>query len=319
MGMMEKKTDKLRVGVIGVGYLGRFHAEKFSVMEDVDLVGVVDVDKSQSEEIAKIFRTRAFQDYRDLFGSVDAVSIVTPTPEHFLIGKDFLEHDIDVMIEKPITTAVDQADELIEISKSRGRLIQVGHLERFNPAFVSAKKVIQRPVFIESNRKSTYQPRGTDVSVVLDLMIHDIDLVMSLVTSEIKDVKAAGMMLVSEHLDVANARIEFENGCIANISASRIAPLNERKMNIYQQNTHIYIDFANHETTILKKENRIQAGQVSGVETETRTLPKGDALMDELISFVSAVKKRAVPVVSGERGRNALKTALDIVAKIEGS
>jgi len=315
---MKRKFDKLRVGVIGVGYLGRFHAEKFSIMEDVDLVGVVDVDKTQSEKTAKVFHTRAFQDYKDLFGRVDAVSIAVPTPEHFLIGKDFLEHDIDVMIEKPITTAVDQAEELIQISKSRGRLIQVGHLERFNPAFVSAKKMIQHPVFIESNRKSRYQPRGTDVSVVLDLMIHDIDLVLSLVISEITDVKAAGMTMASNHLDVANARLEFANGCVANISASRIAPYNERKMNIYQQNAHVAIDFANHETTILKKGNTVIDGKISDVETETRSLTKGDALRHELMSFVQCVKTREMPVVSAEMGRNALKTALDIVARIEG-
>ncbi len=315
---MKRKFDKLRVGVIGVGYLGGFHAEKFSIMEDVDLVGVVDVDKTQSEKTAKVFHTRAFQDYKDLFGRVDAVSIAVPTPEHFLIGKDFLEHDIDVMIEKPITTAVDQAEELIQISKSRGRLIQVGHLERFNPAFVSAKKMIQHPVFIESNRKSRYQPRGTDVSVVLDLMIHDIDLVLSLVISEITDVKAAGMTMASNHLDVANARLEFANGCVANISASRIAPYNERKMNIYQQNAHVAIDFANHETTILKKGNTVIDGKISDVETETRSLTKGDALRHELMSFVQCVKTREMPVVSAEMGRNALKTALDIVARIEG-
>ena len=315
---MRKKTDKLRVGVIGVGYLGRFHAEKFSIMKDVDLVGVVDVDKSQSKEIAKVFHTTAFQDYKDLFGSVDAVSIVTPTPEHFIIGKDLLEHDIDVMIEKPITTAVDQAEELIHIARSRGRIIQVGHLERFNPAFVSAKKMIQHPVFIESNRKSRYQPRGTDVSVVLDLMIHDIDLVLSLVISEITDVKAAGMTLASEHLDVANARIEFENGCVANISASRIAPLNERKMSIYQQNAHISIDFANHETAVMMKAKAETMEKLSGAEMETRSVPKGDALKDELRSFVRSAIMREPPVVSGEMGRDALKTALDIVAKIEG-
>jgi predicted dehydrogenase len=317
--MMKEKTDKLRVGVVGVGYLGRFHAEKFSMMEDVDLVGVVDVDKTQSEEIAKIFHTKALQDYKDLFGRVDAVSIVTPTPEHFLISKGFLEHDVDVMIEKPITTAVDQAEELIQISKSRGRLIQVGHLERFNPAFVSAKKMIQHPVFIESNRKSRYQPRGTDVSVVLDLMIHDIDLVLSLVAAEITDVKAAGMTMASDNLDFANARLEFADGCVANISASRIAPYNERKMNIYQQNAHVAIDFANHETTILKKGNTVTGDKISDVETETRSLAKGDALRHELMSFVQCVNTREMPVVSGEMGRDALKTALDIVAKAERS
>jgi predicted dehydrogenase len=317
MWMMKNKSDKLRVGVIGVGYLGRFHAEKFSVMDDVDLVGVVDIDKSQSEEIATLVHTRAYQDYKELYNRVNAVSIVTPTPGHFLIAKDFLEHDIDVMIEKPITGDIDQAEELIHIAKSRGRIIQVGHLERFNPAFVSAKKMVEHPLFIESSRKSIYQPRGTDVSVVLDLMIHDIDLVLSLVNSEITDVKAAGLRFVSEHLDAANARIEFANGCVANISASRIALLNERKMVLYQQHANIFIDFANHETTVLKRENAVQSGQIPGVGAETHALPKGDALKDELVSFVRSVKMREIPIVSGEMGRDALQTALDIMDKIK--
>jgi predicted dehydrogenase len=316
--MMKNKTDKLRVGVIGVGYLGRFHAQKFSILEDVDLVGVVDVDKSRSEETAKVLGTRAFQDYRDLFGSVDAVSIVTPTPRHFLIARDFLEHDIDVMIEKPITTTTDQAEELIHTAQSRGRIIQVGHLERFNPAFVSVKDRIHRPVYIASSRMSRYQPRGTDVSVVLDLMIHDIDLVLSLATSEITDMKAAGMKLVSAHLDVANARIEFAGGCVASISASRIAPMNERRMDVYQQHAHICIDFARREAQILKK-NRLHAGAETGVETENCSVPDSDALKDELTSFVRSVTTREKPTVTGEMGRDALKAALEVVVEIEGS
>ena len=220
------------------------------------------------------------------------------------------------MIEKPITHDIKQAEELIRIAKSCGRIIQVGHLERFNPAFVSANTIIRHPVFIESSRKSRYQPRGTDVSVVLDLMIHDIDLVRSLVTSDIADVKAAGMRMVSEHLDVVNVRIEFTNGCVATITASRIAPANERRMNIYQQDAHISVDFATHETIILKKEDTGQGDPALGVETETRSLPGGDALMDELRSFVRSVKTRETPVVSGEMGRDALRIALDIEAKI---
>jgi predicted dehydrogenase len=286
-------------------------------MENIDLVGVVDIDISAAKNVANTFHTHAFQDYRDLLNRVDAVSIVTPTPSHFAISRDFLAHDVDVMIEKPITHDIEQAEELIHIAKSRGRIIQVGHLERFNPAFVSANTMIQQPVFIESSRKSRYQPRGTDVSVVLDLMIHDIDLVRSLVTSDIADVKAAGMRMVSEHLDVVNVRIEFTNGCVATITASRIALITERRMNIYQPDAQISVDFATHEVIILKKENTSHAGPGPGVETETRSGPGGDALMDELRSFVQCVKTRETPVVSGEMGRDALRVALDIEAKIE--
>jgi predicted dehydrogenase len=177
--------------------------------------------------------------------------------------------------------------------------------------------MIHQPVFIESSRKSRYQPRGTDVSVALDLMIHDIDLVLSLAASDIADIKAAGMTLVSEHLDVANVRIEFTNGCVATITASRIALINERRMNIYQPDAQISVDFATHEVIILKKENTSHAGQGPGLETETRSGPGGDALMDELRSFVQCVKTRETPVVSGEMGRDALRVALDIEAKIE--
>lgn len=313
---MKDKTDKSRVGVVGVGYLGRYHAEKFSIMEDVELVGVVDVNRAQSEEIATAFHTEAFQDYKDLFDRVDAVSIVTPTLRHFSIGKDFLEHDIDVMIEKPITETVDQAEELIQLAGQHGRILQIGHLERFNPAFVAVKDMVLHPVLIESSRKCIFKKRGTDVSVVMDMMIHDIDLVLSLVQSEITEMKAAGMRLASGFLDVATVHIRFAEGCVANLTASRIASANERRMDIFQPDARIAIDFSNPETKIVRKKEMARTQSDYDVATETRLLPKRDALNDELIAFVRSVSTRERPVVSGEMGRNALRTALDIERRI---
>jgi len=206
---------KIRVGVVGVGYLGKFHAEKYSRMGDVELVGVVDPDRDQADAVAKNVGTAAFYDAADLFGNVDAVSVAAPTPLHHEIGKSFLERDIDVLIEKPITRTVEEADELIAIADSRNLILQAGHLERFNPAVVAVRKIVNHPVFIESNRLSLYKKRGTDVSVVLDLMIHDIDIIINFVKSSIRYTHAMGAPVVSDSIDIANAHIEFENGAVA--------------------------------------------------------------------------------------------------------
>jgi len=221
--------NKLRVGVVGAGYLGRFHAEKYARMDDVELVGVVDIDKSQAEEVAGRFNTKAYLHHEYLFGKVDAVSIVVPTPAHFSVAKDFLENNIDVLIEKPMSETTEQADELIRFAKSKSLIIQVGHLERFNPAVVALRDIIKQPMFIESHRLSIYKDRCTDVSVVLDLMIHDIDIILNIVRSEIVNIHAAGIPVISGHVDIANARLEFKSGCIANVTASRISTKNERK------------------------------------------------------------------------------------------
>jgi predicted dehydrogenase len=309
--------QKTRVGVVGVGYLGKFHAQKYAAMENVTLVGVVDTDSGLAEQVAGDTGCQAFSDYQDLFGEIDAASVVVPTPSHFFISKGLLTHDIDLMIEKPITVSLAEADELIHLSETRERLIQVGHLERFNSAVVSLKDIIQEPLFIESHRLSTYKERATDVSVVLDLMIHDIDILLNLVGSEVTHIHAAGIPVVSEHVDIANARLEFKSGCVANVTASRISMKNERKTRLFQRDAYIAIDFGNHEATIVRKDTQSDGGLIPGLGIEKRIFNKGDALDDELRAFIHSVNTRETPLVTGQMGRDALKTALDVMNQIQ--
>ncbi len=307
---------KLRVGVVGAGYLGRFHAEKYARMDDVELIGVVDINKSQAEEVAGRFNTKAYPTHRHLFGKVDAVSIVVPTPAHFSVAKDFLGNNIDVLIEKPMSETTEEADELIRFSKSKNLIIQVGHLERFNPAVVALQDIIKKPMFIESHRLSIYKDRCTDVSVVLDLMIHDIDIILNFVRSEIVGIHAAGVPVISGHVDIANARLEFKSGCVANVTASRISTKNERKIRLFQKNAYISVDFANQGITVIQQNDNIEGGLIPGMEIKQLSFAKGDALEDELKSFVKAVKRREVPEVTGQMGRDALKIALSIMKQI---
>ena len=311
---------KLRVGVIGVGYLGKFHAEKYAHMDHVDLVGVVDTVKDNAVNVARKLGTTAYLDHKDLFGKVDAVSIVVPTPLHFDISSDFLKNNVDVLIEKPMTTTLEEADELIRISESRNLMIQVGHLERFNPAVIALQDIVNQPMFIESHRLSVYNERGTDVSVVLDLMIHDIDIILNFVKSDIKNIHAAGIPVISEHVDIANARLEFANGCVANVTASRISTKNERKIRLFQRDAYVSVDFAHHEITVIQKHG--QEGLVDlipGMEIKQLCFTKGDALEDELKSFVKAVMTRKPPEVTGQVGREALTMALSIMEQIQHS
>ncbi|CAN2045108.1 Gfo/Idh/MocA family oxidoreductase [Candidatus Magnetomoraceae bacterium gMMP-1] len=309
--------EKLRVGVIGTGYLGKFHAEKYAQMDDVELVGVVDIDRKQADKIAKQFNTKAFSSHKDILKKVDAVSVVVPTPLHFKISKDFLEHDVDVLIEKPMTTSLKQADTLIEIEENRGLIIQVGHLERFNPAVVALRDIVKKPMFIESHRISTYKNRGIDVSVVLDLMIHDIDLIHNFVKSDIKFIHAAGVPVISSDVDIANARLEFECGCIANVTASRISMKNERKIRLFQKDTYLSVDFAGKDITIVKKGKQGMDSLIPGMEIQRLSFQEGDALDDELKSFVYSVKNRIEPEVTGKAGRYALRVALDIIKQMK--
>jgi len=310
---------KLRIGVVGAGYLGKFHAEKYSQMEDVELVGIADSDRVQAESVSKKIKTKAYTDYRDLIGKTDAVSIVVPTPAHFEVSRDFLENDIDVLIEKPITTTLAEADELISISATRGLIIQVGHLERFNPAILALKDIVENPRFIESHRLSIFKERGTDVSVVLDLMIHDIDIISGFVKSEIKSIHAAGIPVITGLADIANTRLEFMNGCVANVTASRISTKNERKIRLFQQDAYISVDFANHEITVVRKKESKKESVIPGMEIKQIRFEKSDALKDELTAFVKAVSRREVPEVTGQVGRDALKVALSVMEQIDCS
>ena len=314
---MVHSNKKLRVGVVGVGYLGRFHTEKYAGIKNVELAGVVDTIAPGVEEIARRFDTRAYRNHRDLLGKVDAVSIVVPTLEHFDVTRDFLENDVDVLIEKPMTTTLDEADELIRIAESRGLIIQVGHLERFNPAVVALKDIVDRPRFIESHRLSIYNERGTDVSVVLDLMIHDIDIILNFVRSTVKTIYAAGIAVVSEHVDIANARLEFNNGCVANVTASRISTRNERKIRLFQRDAYLSVDFANRGVTIIRQGDGGEESPIPGMGIKQRSFAKGDALADELSSFVNAVIRRESPEVTGQMGRDALKIALNVMEQIK--
>ena len=290
---------KLRVGVVGVGYLGKFHAEKYARMEAVDLVAVVDTDKKRADGVARHTNANAYYSHHDIMDKVDAVSIAVPTPAHFSIGRQFLKNDIDVLIEKPITTTLEEADELIEISESRGCLIQVGHLERFNPVVVALENFVKKPMFIESHRLSIFKERCTDVSVVLDLMIHDIDIISNFVRSEIKRISAAGVPVICEHVDIANARLEFANGCVANVTASRISTKNERKIRLFQQDAYVSVDFANHEITVIRPNGTVDNAVIPGMDIKQYAFDKGDALEDELKAFVAAVTRRESPVVTG--------------------
>ena len=309
--------NEIRVGVIGVGYLGKFHAAKYSALDNVRLVGVADIDRSRAEDVATRFDSRAYTDYRDLFGHVDAVSIVVPTELHFDVAFEFLNHDVDVLIEKPMTTTLDQADELIAVAESRGRILQVGHLERFNPAVLALKDIITHPMFIEAHRLSIFKNRCTDVSVVLDLMIHDIDIILSFVKSDIDSVHAAGVPVISNHSDIANVRLQFESGCVANVTASRISAKDERKIRIFQKDAYISVDFTKREIILFRRNENNSDGPVPGADFQQISFSETDVLEEELAAYIQAVHTRNSPVVTGHTGRKALAVALRIMNQID--
>jgi predicted dehydrogenase len=315
----------LRVAVVGAGYLGRFHAQKYAAMSNVELVGVVDLDATQAEAVAKEVGSEAYTDIAPLVKAVDAVSIVVPTAAHFESSQPFLEQGVDLLIEKPMTTTLEEADKLIALAEASGAIIQVGHLERFNSAVVALEDIVANPRFIESHRLSTFKNRGTDVSVVLDLMIHDIDIILNFVRSEVTAIHAAGIPVITSEIDIANARLEFANGCVANVTASRISAKNQRKIRLFQSDAYVSVDFASHEITIIRKEGAPKDGVpkegelIPGMAIDQRCFTHGDALEDELKSFVHAVRHRQSPEVTGEMGRDALKIALSIMNQIDTS
>ncbi|NVL89753.1 MAG: Gfo/Idh/MocA family oxidoreductase [Desulfobacterales bacterium] len=311
--------EPIRVGVIGVGYLGRFHAEKYARMDGVKLAGVVDIVPERAESVAKQLGTEFFADYKDLMGKVDAVSVVVPTPVHFPVSRYFLENDVDVLIEKPITETLEEADALIKIADSRGPIIQVGHLEQFNPAVVALREAVDCPLFIESHRLHIFKERGTEVDVVLDLMIHDIDIILNLVKSDVKSVHAVGVPVISSRVDIANTRLVFENGCVANITASRISLKNMRKIRVFQKDTYVSVDYANHEIAVIQRDGQGIELPIPGMSLEHKTFEKADSLESELGAFVHSVRSREAPLVSGQDGRNALRVALSIMDQIEAT
>lgn len=311
-------TDRsLRVGVIGVGYLGRFHAQKYAALPGVTLVAVVDTNADRAAEIAHESRTTAHTDYRDLFGQVDCVSIAVPTQFHHSVAQDFLSRDIDVLVEKPLTATAAEGHELVTLADRYQRILQVGHLERFNPALRSLTGILTAPRFIECHRVAPFVERGTDVDVVRDLMIHDLDVILSLVRSSVTSIEAFGVPVLTSEPDIANARLRFASGCIANITASRVALKRERKMRVFQPDTYLVVDYGEHRIRICRREPGAQPGALPNLTFEERAVGGEDALEEEIRAFVQAVRDRSQPVVSGHDGLQALEVAERIIGCLE--
>jgi len=315
-------SKKLRAAVIGVGYLGRFHAQKYAALSGVELVGVVDVQPETAQRVAQELGVAAFTDYRELLGAdgskgakVDMVSVASTTETHHAVARDCLAAGVHVLVEKPVTVTVAQADELIALADARHLVLQVGHLERFNPAWLAVKDKIRRPLFIEGHRMAPFKARGIDVSVVLDLMIHDLDLILPLVDSPVTDLRASGVSVLTDGIDIANVRIEFANGCVANLTASRTSTASLRRLRIFEHHEYISVDFGERRVVISRKrEGSLEdlAPDQLPIDSESFQQPLGDALLTEIEAFVGAVKNGTRAVVSGREGRNALAVALDI-------
>jgi predicted dehydrogenase len=303
---------RLRCAVVGAGYLGRFHAQKYAGLARCELVGVADPSAGARERIAVELGVAVHVDHRELLGQVDAVSIATPTPLHHAVARDFLGAGAHVLVEKPITATALQARELIALAKAERRVLQVGHLERFNPVIVAAAGELSNPRFIESNRLAPFKPRGTDISVVLDLMIHDIDLIEHVVRSPIASIDAIGASVFTDEIDIANARIRFENGCVADVTASRISMKSERKLRVFQTDAYLSIDLQQKLLTLVRRPAVIEEGVMPKVDVEERSFDPGDALLAEIEAFLDAIERGGDPVVSGEDGLRALETATRI-------
>jgi predicted dehydrogenase len=308
--------DKIRAAVVGVGYLGRFHAQKYAQLADCELVAVVDGREEVRNAVAAEVRSRALSDYRELLGKVDAVSVVTPTPAHFEIADAFLAAGAHVLVEKPITETPEQARALIARAAQCHKILQVGHLERFNAAILAAEPHISSARFMECTRLAPYKERGTDVNVVLDLMIHDIDLVQSLANSDIVSIDAVGTPVFTGEIDFANARLRFANGCVANITASRVSMKTERKLRIFEDAAYMSLDLQQKILTLIRKRNEPpQPGQLP-VSIEEANLEQGDALKSEIESFLACIRNDRRPIVSGEDGLRALETAIRITEQV---
>ena len=310
---------KIKAAVIGVGYLGRFHAQKYAQAPQCELVGVVDARQEAREGVAAEVGARPIADHRELLGAVEAVSVVTPTPAHFAIARDFLEAGAHVLVEKPITETPQEARALIELAARRGRILQVGHLERFNSAILAAEPHLRQPRFVECHRLAPYRERGTDVNVVLDLMIHDIDIVQTIIGAPVKTIDAVGTPVFSEDIDIANARITFANGCVVNATASRVSLKTERKMRIFEDDAYLSLDLQQKILTVIRKRAPSDPAGPLPVTIEEQSLDPGDALKAEIDSFLACIRDGRAPVVTGEAGLMALETAMRVTEQVRRS
>jgi len=322
----------LRTGVVGIGHLGSLHAKMYSEIPGAEFVGAFDTDKAKCDSAVSQFRgARSFSSFDELLANAEAVSVATVTSQHYEVAKRALNAGVHVLIEKPITQTVAEAEELIALAAAKGCIIQVGHIERFNPAILALESYDLKPMFIESHRLAQFNPRGTDVAVVLDLMIHDIDVILSLVRSPVARIDANGVAVVSDSVDIANARLQFENGCVANVTASRISQNKMRKMRMFQQNGYISIDFLQGLAEVFRLvddgagrgQTTMLLGQIGegkkkrNIVYEQPEVKDVNALKYELESFVASVREKKEPVVSGIDGKLALEVAQRILNSIQ--
>ena len=317
----------LKVGVVGCGHLGKIHTKLLSQSENYKLIGIYDKDNEESIRVSDEFKCTSFESFDSLLDSVDVIDIVAPTPFHFNYAKQAINKNKHVFIEKPVCTTSKESEELIKLGDLKNVKIQVGHVERFNPAFTKVESEISKPMFIESHRLAKFNPRGTDVSVVLDLMIHDIDIILKTVDSKVKDILSSGVSVISETPDIANARIEFENGCVANLTASRVSLKNMRKTRFFQTGKYISVDFLNKESEIIEIDSDNNAIPIMTLELANGIkknivfnkpkIKENNAILDELNSFAESINKNKVPKVNITDGHNALDIALKIIANFK--
>jgi predicted dehydrogenase len=317
--------QKLKIGVLGAGHLGKIHLRLLQESKVYELVGFYDSQPQIAAKISREFGYRSFSNVNSLFEEVDVVDIVTPTISHFELGKKALEKGLHIFLEKPITATVEEANELVSLAKAKGLLGMVGQVERFNPALMAASPYIKNPMFIETHRLAEFNPRGTDVSVVLDLMIHDIDAILSVVQSKVIDVQASGVSIISETPDIANARLRFENGCVANLTASRISMKTMRKSRFFQRDAYVSVDFFEKKTEVVRMQNAPESDEdfamilenAEGVKKQiffdNPEVKEGNAILMELEHFANAIKNNKEPVVSLQAGTSALEVAHQIL------
>jgi len=309
---MKTTVKPIRTGVVGVGSLGQWHARIYSEMPDVELVGVYDSDRRRAKEIAARYHTKVFKSVKELAAATDALNIVVPTDKHRAVAGAVIEQGRHVLVEKPIAATTKEAEELVDLAQKHGVILQVGHVERFNPVLSVVNPAKQKPLYVEALRIAPYPPprfgllpRGTEVSVILDLMIHDLEIILHLVQSQVKDIRAVGVPILSKSEDIANVRLQFENGCIANVTASRISMEKQRKIRMFLPDAYVSLDYQEQTGKILRKKRL-------GIEQKEIPIHKGEPLALELRAFVDCVRNRSEPVVSGEHAAEALKLAVAI-------
>jgi predicted dehydrogenase len=309
------KKKKLNVGVVGIGHLGNYHLQKYQKLGNCEIVAVADPLMERAQKAAGIYQCEAYSDHRLMMDKVDAVSIAVPTGEHHKVARDFLAAGKDVLIEKPICATLKEADELIDLAQKKKLILQVGFVERFNPAIMALEKVITKPMFIEAHRLHPFFERGTDVDVILDLMIHDLDIILKFVDSPLTSVEAVGVPILSDKIDISNVRLSFDSGCIANITASRISVKTMQKIRFFGVEGYHSVDCQKREILSLSK-GKNESGQMQILQNNVE-VGSHDPLEEEVSSFVSAVINRSRPLVSGEDARKSLDLAIDIIKKMK--